>query len=222
MFEQHEKSVVIVCDSKTKEYGVYLQNLIAECNDEENAVVGVPDGMVNAVVVDPKKYSSDPEHMNSNQYVIFIGKNKEAKYVIPNIKLKFDKFGIKYGWLGRRAVVFIDEKVYLSDEDYREFLKLCGDLKFEFENLKERKALVNKIAQKTVETARTVVKEDVAKVAGDVATVLAMTSVVVAVEQIITLGKQSADMLKQRYTFAILNMYLEHLSDFLGTGNVRS
>ena len=44
------------------------------------------------------------------------------------IAIKFNKYGVKYGWAGNQAALWIDTKAITSEEEYSEFLKELNDL----------------------------------------------------------------------------------------------
>lgn len=52
-----------------------------------------------------KQYEDNEIDNRSDNIVIFIGKNKISKPLESIMDIKFDKFGIKYGWKGTRAFI---------------------------------------------------------------------------------------------------------------------
>lgn len=48
--------------------------------------------------------------------------------LIPVVDVKFDDCGVKYGWAGNQAVLFVDPKVISAKEDYLAFMKKLAEL----------------------------------------------------------------------------------------------
>ncbi|WP_443739981.1 hypothetical protein [Treponema sp.] len=57
-----------------------------------------------------KDFNSNKATMSSENYIIFIGPVKEAKalYETGAIKWKYDAEGMRYGWIGKKAVLIVD------------------------------------------------------------------------------------------------------------------
>lgn len=104
MFENQnkKKELMIVCDEKLMEYANYLMALIGQNDDENTKIVGTKDGCVSAAIFTPKNYKDTLPKITSNTYILFIGSFKEAKEQGKNVNFKFNKYGMKYGWLGKR------------------------------------------------------------------------------------------------------------------------
>ena len=131
MFEQNTTELIIVCDEKTVGYANYLRQLVST-NDDEEEVVGTKDGAIEVVVWLEKDYLANRATITSNQHILFIGENQASKNEISSMNLKFDKYGMKYGWLGKRGMMLVSE-VISQPETYNEFIELCRNYKTEFE-----------------------------------------------------------------------------------------
>lgn len=129
--------LMIVCDEKLREYANYLTALVGERDDVEGSIVGTKDGTVSAAIYSPKQYLDTLPKITSNTHILFIGTFKEAKEQIKNVDLKFNKYGMHYGWLGKRAVMYIDDNI-LKKGEYEEFLLFGKSYQKKFE-----KATVN-------------------------------------------------------------------------------
>ena len=128
-----KKSLIIVCDEKTVKYGNYLGQLISTNDDKEGDVVGVVDGIVEAAVWTEKEYKANKVKIPFSQHVIFIGENKVSKEETSSIPVLFDKFGMQYGWLGKRAKVNVT-KGGLSAQEYNDFIQYCLGYQSKFDN----------------------------------------------------------------------------------------
>lgn len=127
--KNEKKELIIVCDESLMEYANYLMALISQNNDK--------DGTVSAAIWPPKVYKDTLPKITSNTHILFIGSFKEAKEQRKNVNSKFNKYGMHFGWLGKRAVMYVDDKM-LEKEEYDHFLQFCRNYKEEFE-----KATVN-------------------------------------------------------------------------------
>lgn len=65
-----------------------------------------------------------------NTKVLFIGDVKGVDKLEPVIDCKFDYWGIKYGWAGKRAIILADSDALYGKSDYHRFLdqfkKMCN------------------------------------------------------------------------------------------------
>ena len=120
MFEKQAKKLIIVTDEKNKPYANYLLALISAKDDKEGEVVGVADGSVEAVIWSEKNYADNEPTLSSNAHVLFLGDTKLSKAQRGGLSVKFDDFGLKYGWLGKRAVMYVDH-VITSVVEYNRF-----------------------------------------------------------------------------------------------------
>ena len=127
--KNEKKELIIVCDESLMEYANYLIALISQNNDK--------DGTVSAAIWTPKVYKDTLPKITSNTHILFIGSFKEAKEQRKNVNFKFNKYGMHFGWLGKRAVMYVDDKMLKKDE-YDHFLKFSKNYQEEFE-----KATVN-------------------------------------------------------------------------------
>lgn len=127
--KNEKKELIIVCDESLMEYANYLMALISQNNDK--------DGTVSAAIWPPKVYKDTLPKITSNTHILFIGSFKEAKEQRKNVNFKFNKYGMHFGWLGKRAVMYVDDKMLKKDE-YDHFLKFSKNYQEEFE-----KATVN-------------------------------------------------------------------------------
>jgi len=101
------------------------KNCIIVYGNEErvpaNLLVGLigEKGEYTVALWDEKVYEDSLSKITSDTEIIFIGETKAAKNIIPNIKFEYENTGMKYGWLGNRAVVYVEKRLLSKDEfDY--------------------------------------------------------------------------------------------------------
>ena len=140
MFELNITKLIIVCDESTVGYANYLRQLISANDDEEDVIIGTKDGAIKVSVWLEKHYLDNMSTISSNEHVLFIGENQASKNEISSMNIKFDKYGMKYGWLGKRGMMLISKTID-NPEDYNEFIELCRNYKTEFELIEFKKSL---------------------------------------------------------------------------------
>lgn len=211
------KKLIIVCEEKCRQYGDYLAQLISLEDDTENETVGTKDGEVAAQVWLEKDYKANAAQLSSNQYILFIGQDKLIKEKSSHMNIEFAEFGMKYGWLGKQAVLSV-EKVVEADK-YESFISYAQNYQQNVEQLiksKDKKALK---AGATAGAAGVAGAERVAK-AGALAVITPVALVpiagigagVMAVKKF-TLNSKIKE---QQYSCAVMKFYLDDLSKFLG------
>ncbi len=72
-------------------------------------------GRVQSQIWTEKEYLANSPMLSSEQYLLFVGNSKEFKNRRLNMHVRFSKFGMNYGWLGKQASLFIDEFVQSED-----------------------------------------------------------------------------------------------------------
>ena len=126
MLGEKTTKLIIVCDEKTSEYANYLRQLVSMKDDTADEIVGVKDGTVEVAVWLEKDYVANMATISSKEHILFIGENKVSKKESPSMSVKFDKFGMKYGWLGKRAMMMVSDSIK-DKETYEQFIEFCQD-----------------------------------------------------------------------------------------------
>lgn len=121
------KTLIVVY--KDELYANQIKKLIETKDDNEDGqAVGTKDDSVKVVAWNEKTWLANKKAGNIDSKVLFIGDVKGVDKLIPVVDVVFDKYGVKYGWAGKQAVIFI-EPSQLSDYDkYNEFLNEISGL----------------------------------------------------------------------------------------------
>lgn len=198
MFENQnqKRELMIVCDDKLMEYANYLIALIGQNDDADGNVVGIKDGSVVAAIYTPKNYKDTLPKITSNTHILFIGNFKEAKEQQKNVNSKFDEYGMHYGWLGKRAVMYVEDAMLKKDE-YEGFLSLSKKYQKNF------KAATAKFVNKLPDTVKWI------------GTFLPYVSLPVAIYSLISGSKVKKEIQNQQYRCLTMVLYLEGLQKFL-------
>lgn len=115
-----KKTIILVYGENEESYANLLFGLIGEIEEYECALWT------------ERQYENSRAELSSSADVIFIGHTNTTKKFIPNIRLKFDKFGMKYGRLGNQAVIFVDD-FPKKKEDYNTFCEYSAKVYDQFE-----------------------------------------------------------------------------------------
>lgn len=105
-----------------------LKKMIETHDDAENEVIGTRDNSINVVSWTEKVWLGNKKAGNIQGKILFLGDIKGTDKLIPVIDVKFDDCGVKYGWAGNQAVLYVEPEALTSREGYDEFLKKLSDL----------------------------------------------------------------------------------------------
>ena len=83
-----------------------LRKLVETKDDTAEGVVGVKDGSVKIVSWNEKMWLGQKKNGTINNKVLFIGDIKNTDQLIPILDVKFDKYGVMYGWAGNQALIY--------------------------------------------------------------------------------------------------------------------
>jgi len=228
MFEKQAKKLIIVTDEKNKPYANYLLALISAKDDKEGEVVGVADGSVEAVIWSEKNYADNEPTLSSNAHVLFLGDTKLSKAQRGGLSVKFDDFGLKFGWLGKRAVMYVDH-VITSVVEYNRFYEYATKYQEDFTKAIERKTVQMQIAGEIVDVdekeykrlhgkhvpAVAALAALVSPIAGTVGTVAAAVAAPVAAAKGVANLKERKEVMQQQQSMLTMIFYMEGLKEFL-------
>ncbi len=105
--------IVTEPDKHIKKYGLYLMNKLYELTNRK------------CMILSEKLYQGQEFKIDPNQGMVFIGKTETSEMLMDSIDWKYSELNMRYGWIGRRAVIYVI-KQKLNHEDYKK-LKLLFD-----------------------------------------------------------------------------------------------
>ena len=125
LFNEPQTLIVVY---KEELYSNFLKKLV-ETNDDngDDAVVGTRDGSIHVVAWTEKVWRDQKKAGNINNKVLFLGDIKGTDKLLPIIDVKYDEFGIQFGWAGNQAVLHVDTKV-LKKEGYQKFYDIFSKM----------------------------------------------------------------------------------------------
>ena len=101
-----------------------LKKLVETKDDcDSETTVGTKDGSVQIVAWTEKVWLEQKKAGNINNKVLFLGGIKGTDKLIPVVDIVFDKYGVKYGWAGNQAIIWIEPKALDDEESYKAFLE---------------------------------------------------------------------------------------------------
>lgn len=123
-----EGKIDLVMVSKDDALFSQLRKLVESKDDEEDIVIGVKDGACRILRWDEKKwlYRSRMEAVSAK--TLIIGDVKDAEKGADFMDVKFDKYGVKYGWTGNTAYVTAERAALRPKGAYGEFLAELSEL----------------------------------------------------------------------------------------------
>ena len=119
MFETKKTLIVVYKDEMLVNQ---LKKMVETRDDTEDSVVGTRDDSISIVSWTEKVWLANKKAGNIQGKILFLGEIKGTDKLIPVIDVKYDKYGVKFGWAGNQAIVFADPKALRTREDYDEFL----------------------------------------------------------------------------------------------------
>lgn len=170
-------------------------------DDGSEKIVGTKDGAVNIVSWSEKIWLEQKKAGNINNKVLFLGNIKGIDKLTPIIDVKFNEFGVKYGWAGRQAVVFAEPKAISKKDEYNKFLKILNELSIPD---KVKKHAVNAMIPKTVGDGMVTSLKYSVPIVGKI----------MATKDILGYRKNKE---QQMLFYGIMNLYANHLEEFMNS-----
>ena len=98
-----------------------IKKLIETKDDSDDAITGTRDNSINVVTWTEKVWLANKKAGNITSKVLFVGDIKGVDALIPVIDVKFEKHGVRFGWAGNQAVIYVKPSEIKSIESYAEF-----------------------------------------------------------------------------------------------------
>lgn len=126
MFEEPRK-LLVVYKEKDEISLNQLKKLVDSKDDTESEkIVGTEDGTVKIVSWSEKTWLDNKKAGNTGDLddkILFLGNIKGVDKLRPTLDIKFDKYGVSYGFSGRQAAIMVEGKTLLSKKIYDEFIE---------------------------------------------------------------------------------------------------
>ena len=125
MFEMKKTLIVVYKDELLMNQ---LKKMVETHDDNDEGVVGTRDGSINIVSWTEKVWIGNKKAGNIKGKILFLGDIKGTDKLIPVLDIQFDDCGVKYGWAGSQAVLFVDPKVLTDRKAYDGFLQKLSEM----------------------------------------------------------------------------------------------
>lgn len=122
-----KRTLIVVC--KDEMLMNQFKKLVESSDDTSfESIIGSRDGSINVVSWTEKVWLANKKAGNINSKILFLGDVKGTDKLVPVIDVKFDNFGVKYGWAGNQAALYCDLKALNNRDDYLVFLDKLSEL----------------------------------------------------------------------------------------------
>lgn len=105
-----------------------LKKLVESDDDEDEVVIGTKDGTVRLIRWEEQKWVYRSKTDTVDTKVLVIGDCKGADNGLQLMDVKFDQYGVRYGWVGNRAYVHADLRKIRAKGVYDAFLKELNEM----------------------------------------------------------------------------------------------
>ncbi len=244
MFEKPAKKLIIVGSKETDVYCEFLSLLVSTKDDvktkkedgtQETEIFAIEDDSVDTAIWTDDIYRDNRAHTSSRQKTLFIGNKGCVESVIPNLNLetKDSEFGIYMGWLGNKAVIYVDDDKVKKSNTYEKFYKEYKDITEAYNariKIGSNDAQAKTSAKEYFDQYTSFFKKKEGKATGVAGAIAAMKVATMATAGAIAgvgvvgsaaikitsdVHKNSNLIEDQLYRYAILKFYMEHLADFM-------
>ena len=120
MFETKKTLIVVYKDELLMNQ---LRKMVETHDDSEQRIVDTKAVSINIVSWKEKVWLGKEKAGDIQGKILFLGEIKGTDKLIPVLDIKFDEYGVRFGWAGNRAVVYVDPKVLTARKDYDAFLE---------------------------------------------------------------------------------------------------
>ena len=120
----NKKSCIIVYGKNEEVYSNLLVGLIDEFDEYE------------CTIWSEDEFKQNQDQLSSSNKAIFIGNTKVSQKFIPNLRIKYSKFGMNYGWLGHKCVIYTNYIPIKKAELYG-FIDYCKNVSEDNKNISE-------------------------------------------------------------------------------------
>ena len=120
MFEMAKTLIVVYKDEMLMNQFKKLVETKHSCLDEQTVERHCT--LINIVSWTEKVWLANKKAGNIKDKVLFLGDIKNTDKLTPVVDVQFNQFGVKYGWAGNQAVLFVDPSAIRNKKDYLEFM----------------------------------------------------------------------------------------------------
>lgn len=188
-----------------------------ELNDDlpSGEIIGVKDGSVEVVMCSEEMWNKRSKTSDGVDRLLFIGTSKALNTMLPSIAVKFDQYGISYGWNDHVGLLSVDDSLIKDNNLYNDF---CETFSQEFENPNARKVLdsINSDFGETSDYLHPeLIKKKRKKKAGTATLAVLTGGLSLAALPVSSSIKKKQQIIQQMYFYGVFHFYLYHLEEFM-------
>lgn len=180
-------TLIVVCRNKLLSAEV-IKIIEAKDDIDNETIVGVKDGTVQTILWNEAAWETFHKKLSGTEKVLIIDNIKHTESLTAQ-QIRFEKFGVRYGWNGNVARIEANPKVLKEVEDYQEFLA----------------------AMETFEISEKLKKNVKLKFDWKTAGKLAVFPPLLIVDFL----NEEIEVKKQQLVFGLYNFYMQELAEFL-------
>ena len=124
--DENMTTLIIVC--KNKILSAEMEKLISKEDDvDDKTIVGTKDGTVHTIIWNESAWEAFRDKLTIDDKILVIGKIKNT-IPLTSEQIRFEQFGVKYGWNNNIAMIDADPKFLSRTKTYKEFLSAISAL----------------------------------------------------------------------------------------------
>lgn len=173
-----------------------------ELTDDTNngGVIGIEDGSVEVILWDEKTWDERKKNAIRADRILFLGSGKEADVLIPLVDMKFQRYGIRYGWTGKVGVLVADDSQVKDKVRYQDFREAYDDA------FCEQDAIPQKEVSPTMKGLAT---------AGTIGAAILTGGLSLAAIPVVDGIQNQQQLVQQLYFYGVRHFYLNYMDEFI-------
>lgn len=208
MLKPEKRKLIVVYKKKDELALNYLKKLVETNDDKDEKIVGTEDNTVSIIDWTEKDYQNNKVLGNIPNKILFLDDIKETKKLVPIMDIKYSSNGISYGFIGKKAIISINEKALNADEAFMKFQKDFFELIKSIDEKTKRND-----SQKELELHQ---NAKLTKVLAIIFTIAyPILGLPIMVGATITNSFDKKNLREKMFLYAITKFYLDEMDDFM-------
>ena len=208
MLKPEKRKLIVVYKKKDELALNYLKKLVETNDDKDEKIVGTEDNTVSIIDWTEKDYQNNKVLGNIPNKILFLDDIKETKKLVPIMDIKYSSNGISYGFIGKKAIISINEKALNEDEAFMKFQKDFFELIKSIDEKTKRND-----SQKELELHQ---NAKLTKVLAIIFTIAyPILGLPIMVGATITNSFDKKNLREKMFLYAITKFYLDEMDDFM-------
>lgn len=180
-------------------------------------VIGIKDGSVEISMCSEELWSQRKRNSSGADKILFLDTSKTLNNSLPKMNLKYNQFGISYGWNGNVGLLTVDDSQLNDQKLYDEF---CDAFIREFSNPNSGqvlKSINSDFGEKGDYLHPELIKKKRMKTASTVTLAVLTGGLSLAALPISNSVKKKQQLIQQMCFYGVLHFYLYDLDEFINS-----